>query len=251
MKRFAILMVLWSSIALAQTQTQLSAPPPAEAPATAASYPAMAPLDRYLMDRTAELALAQSAAPPQIAREAEVLVLGRHGYEVAVKGRNGFVCVVERAWMSPFDDPGFWNPRLRGPVCYNAAGARSVLPYTIKRTALVLAGMNKDQLLAAVKSAVAQHQLPVPEAGEMSFMMSKNGYLGDQAGGPWHSHVMISIPRTDAAMSDANAALWGANVPNSPVVANTRYTEMPEPETIFFVPVDHWSDGTPAPIMHH
>lgn len=218
--------------------------------AAAAPYTAMAPLDHYLMaDRAAEIALAQSAAPPSVARDAEVLVLGRHGYETAIKGRNGFVCLVERSWMSPFDDLEFWNPETRGPVCYNAPGVRSILPYTFKRTALVLAGLDKKKILAAIKSAAAQQQLPVPEAGEMSFMMSKDGYLGDATGGPWHSHLMFSIPRTDAAVSEHDVALWGAGVSHSPVVANTQYTEVPEPETLFFVPVDHWSDGTPAP-MH-
>ena len=56
-------------------------------------YPSMAPLDQYLMaDRNAEIAMARSAAPEAISRDADVLVLGRHGYETAVKGKNGFVC---------------------------------------------------------------------------------------------------------------------------------------------------------------
>jgi hypothetical protein len=41
-------------------------------------YPSMAPLDQYLMeDRTAEIALARSAAPPSISKDATVMVLGR------------------------------------------------------------------------------------------------------------------------------------------------------------------------------
>jgi hypothetical protein len=67
-----------------------------------APYASMAPLDQYLMvDRDAELAMSRSAAPEAISRDADVLVLGRHGYETAVKGKNGFVCVVERSWMLP------------------------------------------------------------------------------------------------------------------------------------------------------
>ena len=54
--------------------------------AHAAGYPAMAPLDQYMMDRSAEIALAKSAAPPSIADKATVLVLTRHGYETAVTG---------------------------------------------------------------------------------------------------------------------------------------------------------------------
>ena len=94
-------------------------------------YPAMAPIDQYLMaDRSAEIALARSAAPEAISRDATVLVLGRNGYETAVEGKNGFTCLVERSWMSPFDSPEFWNPKMRGPVCYNPAAVRSILPYT-------------------------------------------------------------------------------------------------------------------------
>jgi hypothetical protein len=70
----------------------------------------MAPLDQYLMvDRDAEIAMARSAAPEAISRDADVLVLGRHGYETAVKGKNGFVGVMERSWMLPYDDPEFRN----------------------------------------------------------------------------------------------------------------------------------------------
>src|SRR4029077_18205812 len=100
----------------------------------ATSYPKMAPIDQYLMtDRDAEIALARSAAPESISRDAEVLVLGRHGFETAVKGKNGFVCIVERSWTSAAD-PDFWNPKVRTPICWNAAAARSILVRNIKRT---------------------------------------------------------------------------------------------------------------------
>ncbi len=94
-----------------------------------APYPSMATLDQYLMERNAEIAMARSAAPESISRDADVLVLGRHGYETAVKGKNGFVCVVERGWMGPFDGEfavNFWNHKLRGPLCFNPPAARSI-----------------------------------------------------------------------------------------------------------------------------
>src|ERR1700726_2515611 len=80
-------------------------------------YSSMAALNEYLMpDRNAEIALARSAAPDSISHDAKVLVLGPHGYETAVEGKNGFVCVVERGWMGPFDGEFsvFWNPKIRG-----------------------------------------------------------------------------------------------------------------------------------------
>ena len=88
---------------------------PHPSPSHTSEYPQMAAIEEYLMaDRAAEVALARSAAPEAISRDATVMVLGRHGYETAAEGKNGFVCVVERGWMSPADAPEFWNPKLRG-----------------------------------------------------------------------------------------------------------------------------------------
>jgi hypothetical protein len=93
---------------------------PARARDSGPSYERMAPIEQYLMtDRNTEIAFARTAAPESISRDAEVLVLGRHGYETAVKGKNGWVCVVERSWMAPFDDPEFLNPDQRLPLCLN------------------------------------------------------------------------------------------------------------------------------------
>ena len=137
----------------------------AQAQDAKASYPSMAPLDQYLMtDRNAEIAMARSAAPEAISRDADVLVLGRHGYETAVKSKNGFVCVVERGWMSPFDGDAaanFWNPKLRGPVCFNPPAARSILPMTYKRTEMVLAGQSKAQIIDGIKTFIKQELPPL------------------------------------------------------------------------------------------
>jgi hypothetical protein len=109
-------------------------------------YPRMAPINQYLMsDQNAEIALARSAAPASISGDATIVVLKPRGYETAVKGKNGFVCIVERSWMSPFDWPEFWNPKMRGPICFNPPAVRSVLPFTYKRTEMILAGLSKAQ----------------------------------------------------------------------------------------------------------
>jgi hypothetical protein len=117
------------------------------------AYPEMSPLDRYLMDRNAEIALARSAAPEALSRDATILVLGRHGYETALAGENGFVCVVERSWMLPFDDSEFWNPSVRLPLCQNPPAARSHLPLTFKTTELALAGRSREQMFDSIKVA--------------------------------------------------------------------------------------------------
>ena len=136
-------------------------------------YPNMASVEQYLMERISEIALARSAAPESISRDAEVMVLGRHGYETAVQGKNGFVCMVERSWTSPIDDPGFWNPKGRAPICFNAAAARTYLPRTIKKTDLLLAGQTKSQMIEAIKAAIDKNELPPMEPAAMCYMLSK------------------------------------------------------------------------------
>jgi hypothetical protein len=140
--------------------------------AQAASYPAMAPPNQYMMHRADEIALAKSAAPPSISDRATILVLTPHGYETAVKGRNGFVCAVERAWMSNYDFPQFWNPHMRGPPMLQSAAVRTIPPYTIRRTELVLAGRSKSEMSAAIKDGIEKHRLPPLEAGALTFVLS-------------------------------------------------------------------------------
>jgi hypothetical protein len=210
----------------------------AKAQDTKTPYPAMAPLEQYLIpDRSEEIKLARSAAPGSISSDAEVLVLGRHGYETAIKGKNGFVCVVERSWMSPFDFAQFWNPKMRGPICFNPPAVRSILPLTIKRTELVLAGLSKAQIIDGIK-AFATKELPALEPGAMCYMMSRQGYLNDSAG-HWLPHLMFYITLTDPKV-------WGADLPGSPVMLNPQFGGAPEPITEFMIPVGHWSDGTAA-----
>jgi hypothetical protein len=206
------------------------------AAADATPYERMASVTQYLMPRASEIALARSAAPAAISDKATVLTLDPQGYQAAVRGTNGFTCLVERSWMAPFASPDFWNPKIRGPVCYNPAASGSVLAYTLRRTKLVLAGNSKEKILDELRAALARNELPSPEPGAMSFMMSKDGYLSD-TDGHWHSHLMFHVPKVAGAS-------WGANLPGSPVVLDDR--EFPEPQTIFMVPVSHWSDGTTA-----
>ncbi|HET7106759.1 MAG TPA: hypothetical protein VFI38_08110 [Candidatus Acidoferrum sp.] len=212
-------------------------------------YPNMAPIEQYLMDRDAEIALARSAAPDAISHDASVIVLTRHGYETAVQGKNGWACWVGRGWMAMFDHPEFWNPKVRAAECINPPAVRSVLPYAYKRTELILAGHSKTEVIAAIKAAIDKKELPALEPGTVSYMMSKAAYLTDQ-GAHNGAHLMFYGSATDAA--------WGANLPNSPVMgvdywywsaqAFPQLKSFP-PIRVFLVGVEKWSDGTPSPSM--
>lgn len=198
-------------------------------------YPKMAPVGEYMMARSAEIAMARSAAPGSISGDAEVLVMGRHGYEVAVKGTNGFVCMVQRGWTAGVDDPDFWNPKVRAPICFNPAGARFNVPVTMKKTELVLAGRSSAQMAEAIKAAFGRKELPTLGGGAMCYMMSKQGYLSDRDK-RWQPHLMFFVP-------DTEPAAWGAGLPGSPVFG---VKDTLDRFTLFLIPVGTWSDGTVA-----
>jgi hypothetical protein len=186
----------------------------------------------------AEIALASSAAPASISAHAEVLVLGPHGYTTAVKGTNGFVCLVERAWDAELGNPIFWNPNVRGPDCLNPAAARSVLPHLLERTRWALDGLSIDQMRERTKAELAAKTYVMPEPGAMAFMLSKQQFLSDAGTHHWMPHLMFFVATSEASM--------GANLPGSPVLH--AYPSAPDPVSTFLVPVRNWSDGTPAPM---
>jgi hypothetical protein len=201
------------------------------------AYTTMQPLAQYTMSPGDEIALARSAAPASISADAEVLVLGNRGYETAVQGKNGFVCLVERSWANHFDAEEFWNPRMRSPDCYNPPAVRTVLRPYLKRTEWVLADLSKPELISRTKAALLSKEFADPEPGSLSYMMSVQGHL-NEAAGHWRPHVMFFVPR-------ATATAAGANLPESPIFAQEG--DDTDPVTILMIPVRQWSDGSPAP----
>jgi hypothetical protein len=205
------------------------------------TYPAMAPVEQYRMENASEeIALARSAAPALVSADAGILTLGDHGYETAVKAKNGFVCLVQRSWANAFEDPEFWNPKLRAPLCFNDIAARTVLAAYLERTEWVLGGVSKVDMIKRTNAELAANRIATPEPGAMSYMMSKQGYLGDLAG-HWHPHLMFFFAHVDGAD-------WGANLHGSPVFSSRDDSES---VTTFFVLVPTWSDGTPAVTEMH
>ncbi len=211
-----------------------------------ARYPKMAPLDQYLMaDRAAEIALARTAAPDAISRDATILVLGRHGFETAVTGKNGFVCYVDRSWTSEIDMAEVWNPHIRAPQCLNPPAVRTILPLTLKISAMVLAGESKSEMVANLEAAYRSKQLPQLEPGALSYMMSKRAYLTDD-GSHNFGHVMLFAIATDGSLFGAD--LTGAPFASMsfwfPNVSDETLGRALPPIRIFMIGVRHWSDGS-------
>lgn len=204
------------------------------------AYPSMAPVSQYLMPRDAEISLARSAAPKSISGDAEILIFTKNGYQTAARGTNGFVCMVARSWSAEFDDPDFWDPRLRAPICYNATAAKSQVAATIKRTEVVLAGGSKAQIFNSIKAAIDNGELPTAKAGSMSYMLSRETHLNNRVG-HWLPHLMFFL-------SDTDPKSWGAGLPDSPILG----FHFPEEHlTVFLIPVSRWSDGTHVVLKEH
>ena len=209
--------------------------------------PRMAPVDAYLMDRAEEIALARSAAPDAISKDATILVLTRTGYETATTGTNGFVCLVARGFSGAPDWPERWNPKIRAAECENPQAARSVAPFIKIRTAMTLAGRTDAEILARIKTALSAAEIPPLAPGAMSYMMSKSSYLSAGANHDM-AHVMFFVPFKDGSA-------WGANTPGSPVYGGNYWFFTPgheaeaaglPPLSVLLVGVRNWSDGTPA-----
>ena len=239
---------IWIVAAVLAISTGFLAPNAAAQPDT---YQKMAPVDQYLMEESAEIQLARSAAPDSISRDATILVLRRQGYETAVEGKNGFVCWVGRGWTGMFDWPEFWSPKVRAADCLNPQAARSILPIVYLRARMVMAGRSNAEIVSALKAAFEKKQLPSLESGAMDYMMSKSSYLTDQ-GGHNVPHVMF-YTRVE------NATDWGSGAAGSPIMSapywfisqkeQSQVTGLP-PILVFLVMVADWSDGTPAGTHH-
>ena len=219
----------------------------AAAAAQAEMYPKMAAIGAYQMEERAEIQLARSAAPTSISSNATILVLGPQGYRTAVEGTNGFVCMVARSWMAAFDWPEFYNPKVRAADCMNRQAARTILPIVLLRSRLAMAGRPKAEILAAIKAAVTNGEVPALQSGAMSYMMSRTAYLTDEG-----THNM---PHVMFFTAGVEAEDWGAAGADSPFMAapywffsstDTAPMQGLPPMLVFLIGVANWSDGTPA-----
>jgi hypothetical protein len=208
----------------------LIAIPAASLHAQQSKYP---PLDRYLMPRDAEVALARSAAPPSISDHATIKVLTRSGFEVAHQGDNGAVCMVMRGFSAPTYTPApfrdlVYDATVRAPICFTAPAAKVAMPYYELRTTLALEGRNPDQIAAAVNRAYADGTLPRRDGVTIAYMWSADQNLASGVGA-WHPHVMLFAPNYDNAMVGGHP--FGSPLPQVTDDANT-------PFTVVVVPVD-------------
>jgi len=196
--------------------------------------PQYPPLGEYLMPQDAEIALARSAAPPNVSGRATIKVLTASGYQVASEGDNGFVCEVMRGWSAPTYTPAqfrdlVYSAPLRAPICFDPVAARTVMPYYELRNKLGMGGQGPDQIAEGVQAAYARGELPRRDAVSFAYMWSADQDLGPGIG-QWHPHMMVFAPYYDNAMLGGND--FGSPLPQVSDDAGT-------PFTVVVIPVDH------------
>jgi hypothetical protein len=159
----------------------------------AGSEPLYPPFSKYQMSQQSEIALAKSAAPESISTHATIEVLGPRGYEIAVKGNNGFVCMVLRGWSAAPDPVDTKRADIRGPICFDPIAARTVVPAEELKVQLGLAGKSPQEIGHQVAEQYGLGKLPKMEAAAFAYMWSASQTIGTP-GGPWHPHMMIYVP---------------------------------------------------------
>jgi len=208
----------------------------AATPLGAQKAPDLAP---YLIaDRAAEVALARTAAPSGISEKASVLVLTPKGYVEAARGTNGFTCVVMRSFAAGPDDPAFWNPHIRAPMCFNPPAVHTVLPANLAQIDWALAGATPAELRARITKAFAERRFPMPAPGAMAYMLSPEQHLSD-ADPHWMPHLMFYY---DHALT---AAAFGAGGMTAPII-DASAGDPKGPMQVFYIPIRSWSNGSPA-----
>jgi hypothetical protein len=152
-----------------------------------------APYSEYEMPQQTEVSLARSAAPSSISEHATIEVLTPKGYEVAVKGTNGFICMVLRSWSAAPDPNDSRYAPIRGPVCFDPIAARTVVPAEELKAKLGLADKSPEEIEHEVARQYGLGKLPKMEGAAFAYMWSASQNLGRGAGA-WHPHMMIYVP---------------------------------------------------------
>lgn len=139
-----------------------------------------------LLPRDREMALAESAGPPYIARAASVLVLDRAGFVKVREGSNGFACLVERGWV----------PGTLYPTCFDPEGVETLLPPILRTAALRAQGKSRDEVERDLAARFQNGEFRAPRRVGIAYMLSTEGRFETPNGGlsGWAPHYMIYAP---------------------------------------------------------
>ena len=198
----------------------------------AQSAPNGYPVKPVPLPDTAEIALAVSAAPPELSSQATVYAV-RDGKVLTLRqGSNGSACMVARDL----------HAGSLYPICYNPEGVRTVLARELLEVRFRSLGASEDSVERAVAAAYASGQLEAPKSLAVAYMMSprqvlfSNPRADGRRVGAWHPHLMFYVP-------GATPSMFGLTSENAEPIAVSG-SGTPRAEVV--VKVQKWADGTPV-----
>lgn len=115
-----------------------------------------------------QIALAESAAPAEVSKEAAVYVLGPGGYRKVREGRNGFTCLVARQRQDTVE-----------PECFDAEGTATILPARLFVEARRAEGVNDATVDRELEEAYRTGRFVAPRKPGIVYMLSSNNYVFD------------------------------------------------------------------------
>lgn len=155
-----------------------------------------------------EMALALSACPPTVAKDAAVYVLGKSGYVKVRDGRNGFTAIVEHS-----------VPGSQEPQCMDAEGTRSWLPRILMVAELRAAGKSREEIQHLTADAMAKGILKPPSRPGVIYMLSTQNRPPNfkREVTPFPPHVMFYAPNlANADIGVDNSKLGPDGNPEGP-----------------------------------
>ena len=153
-----------------------------------------------LLPRPLEIELALSAAPKHLRDAATVWTLEESGYTMAQRGSNAFSCLVSRRGGDLF------------PVCWDAEGARALLPLDFDDARMRLSGKSGGEIEAMVTQRFKSGEYRAPSRAGVAYMLAPLRYRIDEAGHvtrtPSNPHLMFYGPNlTDTDIGGARGSL--------------------------------------------
>jgi len=119
-------------------------------------------------DPATQIALAESAAPPEVSREAAVYVLGPSGYRKVREGANGFSCLVTREHRDTLE-----------PECFDAEGTATVLPARLFVEARRAEGADEATVDRELAEGYRSGRFLAPRRPGLVYMLSPHNYVFD------------------------------------------------------------------------
>jgi len=158
----------------------------------------------FTLTRAEKIALAESAAPPEISGKATVFVLEKTGYVKARDGVNGFSCFVDRQ-----------NPLNMEPTCFDAEGSATTLPTRIYVEEQRGRGLAEEKIQAELEAGYRSGKFSAPRKPGIVYMLSPEIYLWiEEAKRMVHApaHLMFYAPY--ATEKDLGSPPGGPGMPH-------------------------------------